>query len=140
MVNKDNKLNFRFKFETLEDGDIFLSLADIFDAITTFIDPKDNSCDIYIDLSKYKKTTTYIFQYGMEFYKEWLSDKLHMFISRARNEGMDRIRFITLLDSTRKEIEEELIRQDINCLSRNFLIEYDTEKKRTVLVYSFLCE
>jgi hypothetical protein len=108
-----------FKLEKIEDSDILEFVDDVFNAIAYAENMPDKGviCSIYFieDCSdaESKKTRTYIFQYSAEFYEGWLSVKLPLIIGRNRNEGMDRLRFITLREDTNKELEKRLDRKAI---------------------------
>jgi hypothetical protein len=112
-----SKITIGFKFEKIEDSNILEYLGSIFNAVvcpdddSSFATPQPKAdegviCRIYF-MNNYK-TKTYIFQHSADFYKGWLSDKLPIIIGRNRNEGMTRLRFLSLRVDTKNELEKIL--------------------------------
>jgi hypothetical protein len=98
-----------FKLEKIEDSVILEYVGYIFDAVVYAEDVPGEGliCTIYF-MDEYKKTKTYIFQHSAEFYKRWLSDKLPIIIGRNRNEGMARLRLLSLREDTKNALERNL--------------------------------
>jgi hypothetical protein len=98
-----------FKLEKIEDSNILEYVGNIFDAVAYTEDVPNEGviCKIYFS-NEYKKIKTYIFQHCADFYKGWLTNKLPVIIGRNRNEGMSRIRLLTLRVDTKNVLEKEL--------------------------------
>jgi hypothetical protein len=96
-----------FKLEKIEDSNILEYVGYIFGAVVYAEETNDGLiCTIYF-ANEYKKTKTYIFQHCADFYKGWLTDKLPIIIGRNRNEGIVRLRLLTLRVDTKNVLEKE---------------------------------
>jgi hypothetical protein len=89
---------FHVIFNSQDDLEIFIEISRLFD---TNLDFKDNKTAIVNSLNS--KIKTYLLL-RKDYPFSWLDEKLPLFVSKERNNGMEAIRFITLSNDVKKNI------------------------------------
>jgi hypothetical protein len=141
--NKDPSLLFFFKFERMEDFELFSQVAEIFGAKTDLKNDKTSEenkfvCRIHICP---KFTKTYLF--ANYIYDEiWLKDKIPKMLDREVKEGMGYIRFITFKYDIRDKLMKELeLQKDVlSCEKKDFNIIYNKAKDPNMTIYTITCK
>jgi hypothetical protein len=143
-MNNKNPSTFYFKFERMEDFEVFSDVALIFRAIAFQINNEDTeekeiTCCLF-ENPKYK-TKTYIFANSADYYDEyWLENTIPKIVGRERNNGMQHIRFVAINEDTKNKLVNVLESNGLKCKVRYFMVLYDKTENCTMLIKSITCK